>query len=91
MIISGASLIGFAIFFLLRALLPRGIMPRKQSRRIAYSARTGSANPKEAARARADVAKKEKKAAHLSRKLEKLSEKREQKGRAGSCGEVWRK
>jgi hypothetical protein len=73
----------FCGLFWLRALLTRGIMPRKQYRRIAYSARTGSANPKEAAQARAGVTKKEKKAAHLSRKLEKLSEKREQKGAPG--------
>src|SRR5262249_24564174 len=44
----------FCGLFWLRALLTRGIMPRKQSRRIAYSARTGSANPKEVAQARAD-------------------------------------
>jgi hypothetical protein len=69
-------------------------MPRKQAPRIAYSARTGSANPKEAAQARAeeaaqaraDSAKKEKKADRLSRKLEDAGEERGQKARPAVRG-----
>src|SRR5262245_48884552 len=45
----------FCGLFWLRALLIRGIMPRKQFRRIAYSARTGSANPSDPEKKKACV------------------------------------